>query len=158
MNEPKFIPKPGQVDYTDIRYCPVINCVIRYGDEILLEKRSESMRLYPGYWSGVSGFLDDNGPIEEKAHEELREEFGITRNQVASIERGQVLVQEAPDYGKTWIVFPLRVTLTEKITPKTNWEVAATKWLSPAAAQSLSLLPGFEQVLATFYGDIIKAA
>ncbi|HEY4161329.1 MAG TPA: hypothetical protein VGM08_04680, partial [Candidatus Saccharimonadales bacterium] len=65
MAEPKFVPKPGQVDYTNIRYAPVINTVITNSGKVLLVQRSPGMRLYPGYWSGMSGFLDDNRSIEE---------------------------------------------------------------------------------------------
>lgn len=155
MTQPKFIPKPGQVDYTDIRYCPVVNCIVRYGNEILLQQRSPDMRLYPGYWSGVSGFLDTNEDIQEKIHEELSEEFGIKPKQVAEVKIGSVIVQEAPEYGKTWIVFPALTTLTEKVTPKKNWEVAKTQWLLPRSASELDLLPGFKTVLATFFDDII---
>lgn len=36
MQEPKFVPKPGQTDYSNIRYAPVINCVLKHGDMILL--------------------------------------------------------------------------------------------------------------------------
>lgn len=28
--EPKFKPKPGQVDYTNTKRAPVINCVVKY--------------------------------------------------------------------------------------------------------------------------------
>jgi ADP-ribose pyrophosphatase YjhB (NUDIX family) len=119
MAEPEFVPKPGQVDYTNIRYCPVINCIVRC-DEILLQQRDPSLRLYPGRWSGVSGFLDTNDAIEEKVYEELSEEVGISRKQVKNIKVGQVFVQEAPDYGKTWIVFPILVTVANKETTL-NW-------------------------------------
>ena len=75
--EKKFTPKPGQVDYTNIRRAPVINCVLRYGDKILLVKRSAELRLYPNYWNGISGFLDDDRSVLEKVKDEIREETGI---------------------------------------------------------------------------------
>jgi NADH pyrophosphatase NudC (nudix superfamily) len=151
MAQPKFMPKPGQVDYTNIRYCPVVNCVVSYGDEILLQRRGKDMRLYPGCWSGVSGFLDSNEDIEEKIYEELSEEFGISKRHVDNVRIGRVIVQEAPEYGKTWIVFPARATLTKKIKPEKNWEVADTRWLKPNNASKLNLLPGFEVVLKVFF-------
>jgi ADP-ribose pyrophosphatase YjhB (NUDIX family) len=97
MNEPKFVPKEGQVDYSNIRYCPVINCVLKYQDKILLVQRSKDMRLYPNYWAGVSGFLDDHKSVSEKALEELSEELGLTKNDVESIESGRVFSQEDMD-------------------------------------------------------------
>jgi NADH pyrophosphatase NudC (nudix superfamily) len=71
MAEPKFIPKPGQIDYTNIRYAPTINCIVKYQDEFLLLQRSSDLHFYPGYWNGLSGFLDDHKDIEYKVKEEL---------------------------------------------------------------------------------------
>jgi len=47
--ETKFIPKSGQVDYTNIRYAPTINCIVKYQDEFLLVERSLDSNFYPGY-------------------------------------------------------------------------------------------------------------
>ena len=39
----KFQPKPGQVDFTNIRYAPVANCVLFNEGKILLVKRSDEV-------------------------------------------------------------------------------------------------------------------
>jgi len=54
--KPEFKPKPGQIDYTNIRVAPVINCVVQYQDKILIVRRNLKMKFYPGYWNGISGF------------------------------------------------------------------------------------------------------
>ena len=72
----KFKPKPGQIDYTNARWAPVINCVVKYKDRILIVQRSSKLNFYPGYWNGISGFLDDKRSLEEKARDELKEEAG----------------------------------------------------------------------------------
>src|ERR1700738_2689899 len=95
-----FKPKPGQTDYTDIRYCPVMNTVRVNKGKVLLVRRSPDMRLYPGAWNGISGFLDDNQSIEDKVKEELAEELGISSETIHSLERGSMLLQEAPEYAK----------------------------------------------------------
>ena len=50
----------------------------------LVVERSMNMRLYPGYWNGISGFLDDNRSLEEKITDEIKEELGIERHVHAS--------------------------------------------------------------------------
>lgn len=151
MAEPKFVPKEGQVDYTNIRYAPVINCVVKYQQKILLVQRSKDMRLYPGYWNGVSGFLDTDESVEEKAHEELEEELGIAAKDIVSINRGKVIVQEGEEYNKTWIIFPVLVEVkTTKIT--LDWEASDHKWLMPEEAKQLNLMPGFDEVLNELLG------
>lgn len=150
MAEAKFVPRDGQVDYTQIRYAPVINCVVKHESKILLVRRSLELRLYPGYWNGVSGFLDDARSVEEHVYKELEEELGIGKVHVKKITRGQVLVQEAPEYNKTWLVFPILVIVdTDKIS--LDWEAQKAEWLDPKEAKKLNLLPGFDQVLATFF-------
>lgn len=148
--EPRFQPKPGQVDFTDVRWAPVVNCVVKYGRKILLVKRSDTLRLYPGYWNGISGFLDDKKSLEEKVQEELREELGIKKSQIVSIKLGKIFDQEAPKYKKTWIVHPVLVTVsTDAVT--LDWEAREYQWLLPREVWRLKLLPGFEQVLQSFF-------
>jgi ADP-ribose pyrophosphatase YjhB (NUDIX family) len=149
MKEKKFKPKPGQTDFTDIRWAPVINCVVQYKDKILLVQRSESLRLYPGYWNGISGFLDDNKGLEEKVYEELKEEIGMKKGDVVSIILGTIFDQEEYQYKKTWIVHPVLVTVnTDKV--KLDWEAKNFKWVKREGALKMKLLPGFDEVLNSF--------
>lgn len=153
VSEPKFIPKPGQVDYTNIRYAPVVNVVVAKDQKILLVQRSAHMRLYPGYWSGVSGFLDDSKSIEQKAYEELSEEVGINAAEITSFQIGEVLLQEAPEYHKTWITVPVLVKASTKDF-KLNWEGQKAQWFSPSEIGALNLVPGFDNVIQQFTSEL----
>ncbi|MDP3795467.1 MAG: NUDIX domain-containing protein [bacterium] len=150
MDEPAFVPKPGQVDYTRIRYAPVINCVVRYGGRILIVERSPGMRLYPGHWNGISGFLDDNRDVEDHARKELDEELGIGGEAIVTMRRGAIFAVEAPEIGKTWIVHPVLIDVgADQIT--LDWEAAHYKWVSPEEVLRYKLVPGFDRVVATFF-------
>ncbi len=149
MKEPKFDPRPGQIDYTTIRYAPVVNTVVTCEGKILLVKRGEGMRLYPNCWNGISGFLDDARSIEEKVQQELQEELGIIAIDITSIERGDVFLQEAPEYHKTWFVVPALVRV-KRMDFRLNWEAAEAEWFEPEKARSLQLLPGYDRVLSQF--------
>jgi isopentenyldiphosphate isomerase len=151
MAQSKFTPKPGQVDYTNIRYCPVTNCILKYGNKILLVQRSLELNLYPGYWNGISGFLDDHKNVPDKVFEELSEEAGINEGSIESIKVGKVIVQESDQYNKTWIVFPVLAEVTSD-NIKLDWEAKAYKWVSLKEARQLNLLPGFEEVLDELLG------
>ena len=63
--EPMFVPRPGQVGYTHIRYAPVLNAVVVCLGKVLLLQRSSGMRSYPNHWCGVSGYLDDDRSVED---------------------------------------------------------------------------------------------
>ncbi len=143
----KFKPKPGQVDYTRARWAPVMNCVVRHGGKILLVQRSRKLNFYPGYWNGISGFLDDKRSLVEKVKDELREEVGIREKDIKHVRLGRILHQEAPRYRKTWIVHPV---LVEVRAPRIrlDWEAERHQWVTVRQAPKLKLLPGFKTVLA----------
>ena len=72
--EAVFLPRPGQVDYTHIRYAPVLNAVVVYLGKVLLLQRSNEMRSYPNHWCGISGYLDDDRCVEDKTRQEMLED------------------------------------------------------------------------------------
>ncbi|MDP1688822.1 MAG: NUDIX domain-containing protein [bacterium] len=146
MKRPLFKPKPGQVDYTNVRWAPVINCVLKYRNKILVVQRSKELIFYPGYWNGVSGFLDDQRSLNQKVYDELKEELGIPKAKIKRIRLGEIFDQEEPNYKKTWVVHPVLVEVeTDKI--KLDWEAKNYKWLTLQEIKKLKLLPGFGGVL-----------
>lgn len=143
---PSFRPQPGQIDYTHARWAPVINCVVKYKDKFLVVQRSEKVGFYPGYWNGISGFLDDDRSLEEKVRDELHEELGIQPDKIVRIHLGEIHHQDAPQYKKTWIVHPVLVEVdADEI--MLDWEARNFKWVNLTEVKTLNLLPGFEQVI-----------
>lgn len=146
MGRPKFKPKPGQVDYTNARWAPVINCVLKYREKILVVQRSKDLNFYPGYWNGISGFLDDGRSLNQKVVDEIKEELGIAKSKIESIRLGEIFDQEERKYKKTWIVHPVLVEVkTDKV--KLDWEARNYKWATIEELKNLKLLPGFDEVL-----------
>ncbi len=142
--------KSGQrVDYTHIRYAPVVNCVVEHDSEILLLKRSKEVRFYPGLWNGVSGFLDDHKSVKEKAQEEVRQELGVTI-ETDHVDTDHVFSVEAPEYEKTWILHPAHVLLRERAL-KLDREADECLWVPPRDALSYELVPGFDRVIRIFF-------
>lgn len=147
---PKFQPKLGQIDYTYIRRAPVINCVVRCKDKILIVKRSASLNFYPNYWNGISGFLDDGRSVEEKAKDELREELRIGEQDIISIKLGGIFEQEEEKYDKLWLVHPVLIEVKyDRIT--LDWEAQDFKWIKVEEAKNYNLLPGFDKVLEKLF-------
>jgi 8-oxo-dGTP pyrophosphatase MutT (NUDIX family) len=64
--EPVIVPRLGQVDYTHVRYAPVLSAVVVCMGKVLLLQRSRGVRSYPNPWCGVSGYLDDDRSAEER--------------------------------------------------------------------------------------------
>ncbi|MBI3624191.1 hypothetical protein HY218_01010, partial [Candidatus Saccharibacteria bacterium] len=108
------------------------------------------MKLYPDYWNGISGFLDDQSSVEEKVASELGEELSVHPQDIISLKRGNILIQESHEYQKTWIIFPVLAEI--KTTQYTlDWEAQRAQWLKLTEAFKLNLLPGFDEVLRQFF-------
>ncbi|OGG44200.1 hypothetical protein A2841_04160 [Candidatus Kaiserbacteria bacterium RIFCSPHIGHO2_01_FULL_48_10] len=152
MSEPIFTVKPGQKDFTNEKRAPIVNCVVQCGGRILVARRSSRMNFYPGFWSGVSGFLDDGKDPQEKAKEELQEELGIGERNIIQIEEGIPFEQEDLKYGKVWVVHPVLVKVSaDTVVP--NWEIEDYKWVDAEEVETFELAPGFERVVAAVLKD-----
>lgn len=104
------------------------------------------MRLFPSFWSGISGFLDDQRNIEEKVYDELFEEAGIEKRDILSFHQGITLTQEDTLHGKTWMVHPVVVEVrSEEVL--LDWESEAYAWVTVDEAKRYETLPGFFEVL-----------
>jgi hypothetical protein len=65
------------------------------------------------------------------------------------MQRGIVLHQEAPEYGKSWLVVSVLVCVRDR-RYRLDWESQAADWFSMTEALRLPLLPGFEAVIAQY--------
>lgn len=152
MAHTPFVPKPGQIDYTNVRWAPVINCVLMHKGKILIVKRSKDLELYPGYWNGIGGFLDDKKSLEEKVREELYEELGIKKQGIISLRLGEIFDAEAPEYQKTFVVHPVFIEVkTSAIS--LDWEAEEYAWVTVSETKQYKLTPSFIKVLAILFPE-----
>ncbi len=150
MIEPVFKAKPGQIDYTHARIAPVINCVVRHKNKILLVQRSSGMKFYPSLWNGISGFLDDERSVEQKTKDEIHEELGIREKDIIKIYEGRIFNAEDQKHNKTWVVHPVLVDVkTDRVV--LDWEAQDYKWINPGDINQFELLPCFEDVVLALF-------
>jgi hypothetical protein len=83
----------------------------------------------------------------------MLEEVGVTGDSILSMQRGTVLLQEAPDHGKSWLVVPVLVHVSNR-RYRLDWESQEGGWFGMTQAMRLPLLPGFEAVLAQYRGVV----
>jgi len=151
MKRKKFKLRHNQIDYSKARWAPVINCVLKYGNKILIVQRSNKLNFYPNYWNGISGFLDDKSSLNKKVEDEIKEELGIPKEKIISIRLGEIFHQEEKKYKKTWIVHPVLVKVkTDNV--KLDWEAQDYKWINIKKIKKFRLLPGFNEVIKALLG------
>jgi len=76
--------------------------LIRNG-EVLLQKAPENKKIFPGFYNGIGGHIEQGEDVLEGARRELKEEAGIecTDLQLA----GMVMIDVYPDTGILLFVF-----------------------------------------------------
>lgn len=143
---PKF--SDGRIDYSESDKAPVLTCFVKYRDKILLLKRSDKVRVYQGLWNTVAGYLDEFRPLEEKAHEELREELGIITDLIKQTKLGKPYELNDNDVQKIWVIFPVLVELNKEPAIKLDWEHTEYQWINPSDLKNYDIVPGLDKTLA----------
>ena len=137
----------GRINYTGTKKAPVLNCVVQYGEKVLLLKRSDKVANYKGIWNFVAGFIDEPRPIREKALEEVTEELGITEGDVSSTKTVEPYEIFDPTAQKTWIVYPALVVLNKQPKIKLDWEHSDYAWISPDELNKYQVVYKLEETL-----------
>ena len=69
----------------------VVTCFLEHGGEIPLLRRSQRVGTYKGRWAGVSGYIEEGNTPYAQAMEEIREETGLSEQDVQLVKEGQPL-------------------------------------------------------------------
>jgi len=118
-------------------------------DKILILKRSDKVGTYKAQWSGVSGYIEkDEEPIDT-ALKEIREETGLSKNQVKFIKKSEPIklidVYNGKEYN--WIIHPfLFISKYSKI--NIDWEHSEYRWVLPSKIEEFDTVPGFNKVVS----------
>lgn len=136
----------GRIDYSNSDIAPVLTVFISFHKQLLLLKRSDKVRTYKGKWNTVAGYLDNpHQTLFEKVLEELHEELSINRDQIASYSLGQKYEFTDKNNGKTWIVHPVLVSLSEKPNITIDWEHTTYTWIKADDIYEYDTVPNLKE-------------
>ena len=127
----------------------VVSCFIEQRGRLLLLKRSHRVGTYRGKWAAVSGYLEK--PLDEQALTELKEEAGLSEQDVELVRRGEVLEIEDKELGIKWLVHPYLFSLKDCRKVDMDWEHQEHKWVLPGDIESYNTVPGLNEALARVY-------
>ncbi len=128
---PKF--PDGRINYSDADKAATTVVFLRHEDEILLLKRSEEVKHRKNKWGVVAGFLDELKPLIEKSFEEVKEETGVEKDLISSIEIGETYKFDREE--TTFISHPILMKLETKPEIKISWEHTEYKWVKIGEAE-----------------------
>jgi translation initiation factor 2B subunit (eIF-2B alpha/beta/delta family) len=101
---------------------------------VLVLRRAEGARSYPGAWSGVSGYVEAEAPLE-RAYTEIAEETGLGQSDVELLGAGRPLAVE------DWLVHPFLFRCHRPEAVRLNDENSAARWVQPGALRELDTVP-----------------
>ena len=135
------------IGMTGGRILRIVTGFLFYREQLLLLRRSSSLRNYPGKWGGVSGYLEPGVDPLRQVYREIKEELGLEA-EVLELKRRLKPVDVTDDKaGITWRVFPFVFVVKTCPGIELNRENAEFAWIDPAQVPDFDTVPGLAEVL-----------
>ena len=125
----------------------VVTAFVYHGSRVLLALRSQAVSTFPGHWAGISGYLENEPPVE-RAVIELEEECGFDRTEVLLRGEGEpFLAGEGPRFR----VYPFLFSVEPSCEPRRDWEAQRFKWVEVAELLAGRIQPTVPKLLEGFH-------
>ncbi|TFG62218.1 MAG: NUDIX domain-containing protein [Gemmatimonadales bacterium] len=129
----------------------VVTCFLMHRGRIMLVRRGRNVGTYRGKWAGISGYLER--PPLEQAFQEIREETGLSQDDVRLVREGAVVEAVDDEADKQWMVHPFLFDVPEPEKIVLDWENVEYRWILPQEIVDFETVPkldeALEQVLET---------
>jgi 8-oxo-dGTP diphosphatase len=129
----------------------VVTCFLRRRgpqgkEQILILRRSGRVGTYRGRWAGISGYLEADRPLAQ-ALTEIREETGLTADDVRLVRAGEPLPVEDKESGLSWLVHPFLFDLISAKDIRLDWESVEARWITPEELPTYDTVPALQRAL-----------
>lgn len=136
-----------------MEYHQVVTSFLATDQEILLLRRSSRVGSHQGRWSAVSGYLEGTEQPLTRAVTEIREELGLSPEQIKLVRIGETLRAYDEENDTVWIIHPfLFEALSKSI--KLDWENADYRWVATAQLPSYPTVPKLRETLDRVQYDL----
>ncbi|MEM2838997.1 MAG: NUDIX pyrophosphatase [Thermoplasmata archaeon] len=122
----------------------VVTVILKKNGRILILKRSNKVSSFQGFWSGVSGGINEGETPAEAAIRELREETGVKATESDLISTGETIVAEEGE--NRWEVHPFLLEVADE-SIVLDWEHDSYRWISPDELQDFRFVPRLDEVV-----------
>lgn len=123
----------------------VVTSFLEHEGKILILRRSGRVSTYRNRWGGVSGSIDPGHSPDGQARQEIREETGLTDNDVRLVAVGEPFSFDDPSLDRRWIVHPYRFLVLHPERIQTDWEHVETRWIDPADLATHEIVPRLDE-------------
>lgn len=125
-----------------------VTCFLESNNEILILLRSKLVSTYRGTWGGVSGAIDKGRTADEQAFQEIKEETGLSEQDVQLIKRGQPLAFYDKEIGIKKVIHPFLFHVKDRNKIRIDWEHKKIKWITPSDIDKYRTMPKLKETLA----------
>jgi 8-oxo-dGTP pyrophosphatase MutT (NUDIX family) len=129
MSEPKRLHQIAQPIFTAEVY-------ILWNDALLMFKRSETKKKFPGFWSIPGGHIDEGEDPLAAAIREVKEETGVLISP-ADIKLKVVAMHHHLDRGEMYVAFAFVTQLKLEPTVLTSSEEGTSHWVKTSDAMNM---------------------
>jgi translation initiation factor 2B subunit (eIF-2B alpha/beta/delta family)/8-oxo-dGTP pyrophosphatase MutT (NUDIX family) len=113
---------------------------------ILLLRRSDKVGSYRGKWSAVSGYLEGREEPLARAVTEIREELGLSSEQIRLVRMGGTVRAFDENTDTVWVIHPYLFEAKSKAI-ELDWENIDYRWVSPEELASYETVPKLKEAL-----------
>ena len=124
----------------------VVTSFLSFDNKILILKRSKKVSTYKGKWAGISGYIEDEKPLDA-AYREIFEELGLKKEDIKLIGRGNILKVKDDDLRTIFYVHPFLFELTSKKDLKLNFEHTQYRWVDKKELEKVETVPQLKEAL-----------
>lgn len=121
MNNSKHLDGMGQINLATETY-------VIYGRKVLMFRRSENSRTFPGFWTVPGGHIDSEEDAMLSALREIKEETGVVV-ETKDIKLKAVTLNHHVDREQVWVSFVFLATIPEEQGVKGVDEEGDSKWI-----------------------------
>jgi 8-oxo-dGTP diphosphatase len=125
-----------------------VTCFLEYRGDVLILLRGDRVRSYRGIWGGVSGRIQNQRTPLEQAELEVKEETGLSGEDVASIKEGEVLVFDDNAVKIHKVVYPFLFRIKDPGKVRIDWEHTQMKWIKPSDMDQYPIMPQLKETLS----------
>ena len=123
-----------------MNYKRVVTAFLLADGKILLLRRSAKVGSHRGKWSAVSGYLEGNEQPIHRAVTEIREEVGLSGEQIDLIRVGDILRALDEETDTVWVVLPFLFE-AKSTTVHLDWENTEYRWVDQKSLSSYQTVP-----------------
>jgi ribose 1,5-bisphosphate isomerase len=136
-----------------LQYRPVVTSFIQVAQRILLLRRSSKVGSYRGRWAGVSGYLEGDENPAQRAMIEIKEEIGLTSEQITLVRAGDVLRVYDERADVVWVVHPFLFEANEP-NIRLDWEHIEFQWVRPDELRKYETVPKLRETFDRVRWDL----